>query len=70
METGQGHHDWQNYNIWLVLAARKYRSDELVVLADQKLLVDMRSGEAAAILIWLRCVNEKALIERSVVLFR
>ena len=59
-------HDWQNYNIWLVLAARKYRSDALVALADQKLLLDMRSGEAAAILIWLRCVNEGALIERSV----
>lgn len=26
----------------------------------------MRSGEAAAILIWLRCVEETTLIERSV----
>jgi hypothetical protein len=58
-------HDWQNYNLWLLLAARKYRSDALVALADRKLQVDMRSGEAAAILIWLRCVEETALIERS-----
>ncbi|CAN7479907.1 RNA-directed DNA polymerase [Bosea sp. LjRoot237] len=59
-------HDWQNYNIWLVLAVRKYRSDALVALADRKLEEDMRSGEAAAILIWLRCVEETTLIERSV----
>lgn len=58
-------HDWQNYNIWLLLAVRKYRSGALVALADRKLREDMRSGEAAAILIWLRCVEETALIERS-----
>ncbi|MDP2223136.1 RNA-directed DNA polymerase [Nitrosomonas sp.] len=59
-------HDWQNYNIWLLLAVRKYRSEALVALADRKLREDMRSGEAAAILIWLRCVGETALIKRSV----
>ena len=58
-------HDWQNYNIWLLLAVRNYRSDALVALADRKLQEDMRSGEAAAILIWLRCVEEAVLIERS-----
>lgn len=59
-------HDWQNYNIWMLLAVRKHRSDELVALADRKLREDMKSGEAAAILIWLRCVDEKALIEKCV----
>lgn len=59
-------HDWQNYNIWLLLAVRKYRSDDLIALADRKLQEDMKSGEAAAIFIWLRCVDETALIERSV----
>lgn len=59
-------HDWQNYNIWLLLAVRKYRSDALVALADRKLKDDIRSGEAAAILIWLRCVEATELIERSV----
>lgn len=58
-------HDWQNYNLWLLLAVRKYRSDTLLALADRKLQEDLRSGEAAAILIWLRCVGEKDLIERS-----
>src|SRR3546814_16289268 len=28
--------------------------------------LDMKSGEAAAILIWLRCVGERGLIERSI----
>ena len=59
-------HDWQNYNIWMLLAVRKHRSDELVALADRKLREDIKSGEAAAILIWLRCVDEKALIEECV----
>lgn len=59
-------HDWQNYNIWLLLAMREYRSDALVELADRKLREDMKSGEAAAILIWLRCVNEATLITRSI----
>ena len=58
-------HDWQNYNLWLLLAVRKYRSDTLLALADRKLQNDLRSGEAAAIFIWLRCVEEKDLIERS-----
>lgn len=57
-------HDWQNYNIWMLLAIRKHRSDELVALADRKLREDIKSGEAAAIMIWLRCVDEKGLIER------
>lgn len=59
-------HDWQNYNIWMLLAMRRYRSDELLRLADRKLREDVKSGEAAAIFIWLRCVNEKALIERCI----
>jgi hypothetical protein len=59
-------HDWQNYNIWLILAMRKHRSDNLVALADRKLQQDMKSGEAAAILIWLRCVEETTLIERCI----
>jgi len=62
-------HEWQNYNIWLLLAMRKHRSDGLVALADRKLQEDIKSGEAAAILIWLRCVGEKSLIERSIECF-
>lgn len=58
-------HDWQNYNLWLLLAVRKYRSDGLLALADRKLQKNIGSGEAAAILIWLRCVEEPALIERT-----
>lgn len=58
-------HDWQNYNIWLLLAQRRYTSLELVDLADRKLRHDVNSGEAAAIFIWLRCVGQTELIERS-----
>lgn len=59
-------HDWQNYNIWLLLASRQYKTDALVALADRKLLEELGSGESASILIWLRCVSEAALIERCV----
>ncbi len=59
-------HDWQNYNIWMMLALRRHRSGALVALASRKLQEDMNSGEAAAILIWLQCVDEKALIQKCV----
>lgn len=59
-------HDWQNYNIWMLLAVRQHRSDDLVALAGRKLREDIKSGEAAAILIWLRCVDERALIETCI----
>jgi hypothetical protein len=59
-------HDWQNYNIWMLLGARGHRSDRLVELADRKLCKDITSGEAAAILIWLRCVGETTLIGRAI----
>lgn len=59
-------HDWQNYNIWMLLAVRMHRSEELVALAERKLREDIKSGEAAAIFIWLRCVDEKNLLERSI----
>lgn len=63
-------HDWQNYIIWLLLAVRRYRTDALIELADRKIQTDMRSAEAAAILIWLRCVGETQLIEREVQRFQ
>lgn len=59
-------HDWQNYNIWMLLGSRRYRSDKLIELADRKLREDMRTGEAAAIMIWLRCVGEIAAISRCI----
>jgi hypothetical protein len=59
-------HDWQNYNIWMLLGSRKHRSDKLVELADRKLREDIRTGEAAAILIWLRCVGETATISKCI----
>jgi len=66
LTDGSAIHDWQNYNIWMLLAVRRHRSDGLVALADRKLREDIKTGEAAAILIWLRCVEERALIERCV----
>jgi len=62
-------HEWQNYNIWLLLGIRKHRSDALVALADRKLQKSLQSGESAAILIWLSCVDEADLIERSLLGF-
>ncbi|MCJ2088013.1 RNA-directed DNA polymerase [Methylobacterium sp. E-005] len=59
-------HDWQNYNIWMLLGARRYRSDRLVELAGRKITEDIRSGEAAAVLIWLRCIGETAIIRKCI----
>lgn len=59
-------HDWQNYNIWMLLGARRHRSDDLVALANRKLREDIRTGECAAIMIWLRCVGETATISQYI----
>ncbi len=59
-------HDWQNYNIWILLATRRYKTPELLDLAANKLNESMTSGEAAAIFIWLRCVGEPQLIQKAV----
>ncbi|MNL55552.1 hypothetical protein D3C87_1789740 [compost metagenome] len=52
-----------------MLGIRKHRSDALVALADRKLQKSLQSGESAAILIWLSCVDETDLIERSLLGF-
>lgn len=55
-------HDWQNYNLWLLLASRNFKTEELISLAKIKLSETLTSGEAAAILIWLRCVDEPEIL--------
>lgn len=55
-------YDWQNYSIWLLLASRKYTSAELVELAKTKLAEKIDTGEAAGIILWLRCTNNKSLL--------
>ncbi|NEV76609.1 RNA-directed DNA polymerase [Rhodopseudomonas sp. BR0C11] len=66
LEEERAIHDWQNYNIWMLLGSRRHKSDKLLGLAKRKLREDVKSGEAAAIFIWLRCVDERATIREYI----
>lgn len=50
-------HSWQNYHLWLVVAKQKYKTDNLVSLAENRIKSDVLRPEVAAIFIYLRCVG-------------
>ena len=56
-------HSWQNFHLWLILARRKHKTDELVNLAKHRIEADVLRSEVAAIFIYLRCVCEVQLLE-------
>jgi hypothetical protein len=56
-------HSWQNYHIWLILARRRHKTDELVNLAKNRIETDVLRSEVAAIFIYLRCVDEVKFLE-------
>lgn len=63
-------HSWQNYHLWLILARRKYKTDELVTLAKKRIEADVLRSEIAAIFIYLRCVDEVKFLEGIATDFR
>lgn len=63
-------HSWQNFHLWLLLARRRYKTEELVKLASARILADVLQPEVAAIFIYLRCVNEATTLMPLVGQFR
>lgn len=63
-------HSWQNYHLWLILAKRKYKTDNLVALASDRIAADILRPEIAAIFIYLRCVDEVGIVEKAAGQFR
>jgi len=63
-------HTWQNFHLWLVLARRKYKTNELVALAKHQIESDIFRPEVAAIFIYLRCVDEVTFLEGIATSFR
>lgn len=56
-------HSWQNYQLWLVLARAKYKSQQIINLAIDRIQHDVMRPEVAAIFIYLRCVDEVQPLE-------
>lgn len=56
-------HSWQNYQLWLIMARRKYRTDTLLDLAKHRIDKDILRSEVPAIFIYLRCINEVGVLE-------
>lgn len=63
-------HSWQNYHLWLVLARRKHKTQTLINLASDRINNHIRRPEVAAIFIYLRCVDEIAVLESIVSSFK
>lgn len=56
-------HSWQNYQLWLILARVKHKTERLVALAEERIKVDVLRSEVSAIFIYLRCVEEVQILE-------
>lgn len=63
-------HSWQNYHLWLTLARIRYKTQNLVALATQRIQDNVLQPEVAAIFIYLRCVDEVGVLEGFAVNFR
>lgn len=66
LDESKSIHDWQNYNLWLFLARHKYMTEPVVERAKKILDEFMESGEAAAVLIWAKAVDQTPLISSAV----
>lgn len=55
-------YDWQNYNLWMLLAKHQYKTGDLLERAKVVINELPESGEAAGVLIWLKAVDEKETI--------
>jgi len=49
---------WQNYQLWFVLARKKYKSANLLEVASRKIEKDVLAIDVPAIFIYLYCVEE------------
>ncbi|WP_343549292.1 RNA-directed DNA polymerase [Ralstonia sp.] len=50
-------HPWQNYHLWLLLARKCWKSEQLTSLALQKLKANLLTPEASAIFIYMKSVG-------------
>lgn len=66
LDSNKSIYDWQNYNLWHFLARHKYSTDQLLEKANYVLKSASDSGEAAAILVWAKAVDNTKLISEAV----
>jgi hypothetical protein len=55
-------HSWQNFHLWLLLAKRRHKTDALLNISRARIQEDVLQPEVAAIFIYLRCVDEAAIL--------
>lgn len=51
-------YSWQNFHLWLLLARAKFKKDNIVEFAKNKLALNVLQSECSAIFIYLRCIDE------------
>ena len=55
-------YSWQNFHLWLLLARAKFKNDDVIEFAKNKLSLNVLQSECSAIFIYLRCVDEAELL--------
>lgn len=55
-------HDWQNYHLWMLLAKKSIKSNDLRFLALSIVKAGLASAEAGAIIIWADQVGYKSVL--------
>lgn len=53
---------WQNFHLWLLIARKKWKHDDLLRVAQERIEEDVLQPEVPAIFIYLRCVDEANLL--------
>ena len=59
-------YQWQNYHLWFVLARKKYKTENLVEFAKQKIDKNIQSADIPAIFIYLYCVGETTHLQQLI----
>lgn len=63
-------YSWQNFHLWLLLARRRHKTDEMLGLARLRMQSDLMQPEVSAIFIYLRCVDEAAELQSLIPRFK
>lgn len=63
--SGKSIYDWQNYNLWLMLARHKHSSKDLRKRAERIIDNNIESGEAAGVLVWAASTKHEVVLQNA-----
>ena len=61
---------WQNFHLWLLISRKKWKDDDLLKVAQERIEEDVLQSEVPAIFIYLRCIDETNLLRPLISKFK